>query len=971
MKRIRKIALIPKATEDTITSLLKDELERLGVKAEAFSGITTPSGLRKPDILCTNGGMYPLEAKFTERDLISAIAKVQNDYLKYYKVLGIKGGFAILYSEKLATPMPIEAVRDLAFKSVFRLVAMFPPEDARPFRVYDGKLEEVAKVIAEHVLTPPKHVEPSIDYMIKSLRDAAIYVLNGLKHLASHDLEGFFGGKDVFKNILQYEEERYPVEELRFAAAYLLINQLLFYHVLSRLRKEFEEIDPDTIGSPVDLNRYFARVLDVNYKVVFSYDVASLIPPKFSEEIRIIANVVKGLSPEKVGGDLLGTIFHDLIPFEVRKRVAAYYTNVVAAELLAALSIGDENAKVADLAAGSGGLLVAAYRRKRALLKEPFTQDVHRQFVEKDILGVDVMPFAANIAACHLALQSPENFTDKLKMAIWDSTDLKPGMMIPSVAELKTVLSGQTFLDTFASPEHNAKGVVTLGKQKAEDIKLEPLDLLIMNPPFTRQERIPESYKEALLDRFSDYKGYLHGQMGFYGYFILLADRFLKEGGKMALVLPATVLRVRSCEGLRQLWAEKYHIEHIITTSHRSAFSESVSFREMLLIASRSSPSENAKTKLTVLKRLPQNPAEARALAQSVMTSKKDLENDMLIIRHLDYSKLTSDTGNWFKYLAVGDLSLTELFETLSKSDKLEPLSSTISIIRGFELRGGLVTALLINSKVERAIKSGDVWILSGLRKNSVMFHHKAAPSVQFKVPINSVRRTIRRASGVSKIDASEELDHVIVKNWDKREFARLQNAVGLKFSDALMRGISNDVDRRTGNVFIVRRLNLSAPHTHALAYYSSKPAAPTKLLWSLQMKEENAKILTLYLNSTINLLQSILMRAETEGAFMDFSEYILDEFLVVNPNKLTLSERRYLLRVFDKVGRIELPSLLEQLEQKHNARVMIDKAWLKVLRYNGNVDELLDNLYSSLANEINSLKRIMSDSAGGEDDSE
>jgi type I restriction-modification system DNA methylase subunit len=428
-----------------------------------------------------------------------AIAKVQNDYLKHYKVLGIKGGFAILYPEELARPMPIEVVRDFCMKARLKLVSMFPPEDARPFNVYEGLLPQVARKIAEHVLTPPKYVEPSIDYIIKSLRESAMYIVNGLRHLASSQLEGFFGGKDVFKNILQYEEGKYPAEELKFAAAYLLVNQLLFYHVISRLRSEFPEIDPDAVLHPSDSNTYFRRVLDTNYKAVFSYDVASLIPPKFLGEIRTIINVIKGLSAEKVGGDLLGTIFHDLIPFDVRKNVAAFYTNVLAAELLASLAIDRSDVKVADFAVGSGGLLVAAYRRKKELLNAPFTQEVHRRFVEEELLGVDVMPFAANIAACHLALQSPHYFTNKVQIAIWDSTDLTPEKVIPSAARLEMVLTGQTFLDSFIKPTAEAKGVVSLNGKRAEEIKLETYDLVIMNPPFTRQERLPKEYKKLCL----------------------------------------------------------------------------------------------------------------------------------------------------------------------------------------------------------------------------------------------------------------------------------------------------------------------------------------------------------------------------------------------------------------------------------------------------------------------------------------
>jgi len=40
--------MIPKPTEDTVTNLLIEELERYGVKAESFPLISTPSGVRKP-----------------------------------------------------------------------------------------------------------------------------------------------------------------------------------------------------------------------------------------------------------------------------------------------------------------------------------------------------------------------------------------------------------------------------------------------------------------------------------------------------------------------------------------------------------------------------------------------------------------------------------------------------------------------------------------------------------------------------------------------------------------------------------------------------------------------------------------------------------------------------------------------------------------------------------------------------------
>jgi hypothetical protein len=296
---------VPKPTEDTITNLLVKELEKHGVKAETFPTISTPSGIGKPDIWCVNAGAYPVEAKFREKDLINAIAKIQNDYIRWYDVLGIKGGFALLYPEKLAERLPPDIIADLAYKVKFKAVAMFPPRDTRKnFTVYDGTISEIAKILAEHILKPPEYVEPSTDYIIKALRDSAMYITMTLKYLSGRELEELFGGKEVFKNILQYEEEKYPVETLRLASAYILINQLLFYHVLSRrMPDKFPEIDADRIKRPSDLNEYFKSILSVNYRTIFSYDVASRIFSGFTDQVKAVINAIKGLGPEKVGGD--------------------------------------------------------------------------------------------------------------------------------------------------------------------------------------------------------------------------------------------------------------------------------------------------------------------------------------------------------------------------------------------------------------------------------------------------------------------------------------------------------------------------------------------------------------------------------------------------------------------------------------------------------------------------------------------
>jgi len=948
--------------------LLARELEKYGVKTQTFPSIQTPNGVRKPDIWCANGGAYPIESKFTERDLFNAVSKIQNDYLRWYDVLEIKGGFALLYPEDLSQPLSPEVILGLTRKLKFKAVAMFPPKDTRKnFAVYEGSLPEIAKILADHILSPPEYVEPSTEYIIKTLQNAATYITATLRYLTGKELEDLFGGKEVFGNILQYEGEKYPVEALRLASAYLLINQILFYHVLSvRVPDKFPELDPEKIKRPSDLNEYFAKVLDINYRTVFSYDVASRIPSGFVDQTKAVIAVVQGLAPEKVGGDLLGTIFHDLVPFQVRKTVAAFYTNVLAAETLAWLAIDEPEAKVADFAVGSGGLLVAAYRRKRFLLEKErskFSPEDHKRFLDQELLGVDVMPFAASVAACHLALQTPEYFTDKVNVAIWDSTELSPGRIIPSIAGLEFVMKGQTDLESFVRPPKKKKGVVSLTGEVPKEIKLEKYDVTIMNPPFTRQERMPENYKSALLERFKEYREYIEGQMGYFGYFALLADRFLKDGGRIAFVLPATALHVRSSEGIRKLWAEKYHIEYIITTWHRLAFSESVIFREILLVAKKTKPRSDAITKVCVLKKLPDKISKAREIAERIKSIKKDYEDSDVVVKIHPYSKLTADTTDWHTLVSLSDLKLVDFLEGVLASKKLTPLSSLTEARRSdlehFKFREfhGFIL-----SSAERARRASDVWIADRIKGRTLVARHKERMH-EVEIPLSNLVRALRRFSYANTIDADKTLDYLIV-DWFKEieEMARSvvpANALR-KFDRAVVQLWRKKFEERKAHLLLGRRLYLSAPGTCLISFYSDKPTAGIDLWGFLDLNKTDAQILSLWLNSSFNILQLLYMGVACEGPWMKLHDYMMDRLLVPDPSKLTETEKKQILKVFEKIKDTPFPSIREQLKTKFRARKTIDAMWLKILGHKGPCEDLLEKLYGSMLKELEIIGQLM-----------
>ena len=968
---------VPKPTEMTVRNFLLKELEKRGVKVDTEISYATPIGRLVPDMLLHNGAQYVVETKLgAEAKLLDAMVRLY-DYSKYTQA---KGAFAVLFPKELRQPWNIEILERIAEDPKLEYVATATFKDLRPSQRFAGNLTQMADWMASQVLRPLV-VEADTSFAVKVLSEAVTSITASVKRLKGKELEDIFGGKTVFENILQYEEDRYPLEEMRQAVTYLLVNQIIFYHVLSRMDATFEAIDEDKIGKPNDLLRYFKPVLERDYSSVFGFDVASRLPDSATEIVKRVIMTVKALAPEKIGQDVLGKVFHELIPFNTRKAVAAFYTNNEAAEILAQLAIDKSDAKVIDLAVGSGTLLVAAYRRKRELMKRSFRlPEDHKQFLEHDLTGVDIMPFAAHLAVMHLSLQALLSETEKVRVAVWDSTELKPGMNIPAIySELKAAYRRPT-LDMFEegaiTPKeaYIKKGAITLEGVGGEEIPLERADVVMMNPPFTRQERLPLKYKDALNQRLKEYAEKLHGQLGLHGYFIFLADKFLKPNGRLALVLPATVLRLGSTRGIRELLAEKFIVEYIITTSERSAFSEAARFREVLLVARKKQEGSAGNTSdrcaLVSLKRLPKDLGEAREFADSLVVLKSQPPGK--IVRKLfsailvTQGDLKENVDNMFRLIATSDLELANLWSEMKARTQMTKLSTVLAnddrLARGFEMtlkESSPVSAYttILMRDAARALRKRDQWIVKEFASNQIVAENRFTLDT-IKIPRRALIYALRRLSGVRTMDLSETLDLMVIKSFQGCEML-FAGKTNLERSFRLWRRYAKS--RRTNLVFI-RRFNLSAPRTILFAHHSPYSFTASKMMYCFRdVSESDAKVLTIWFNSTLNFLQVFLDRNETEGAFISLPKYSLLKMYVLDPRKLSERKRSAILHLYDRIKRVEFPSLLNQLKDKFSARVEIDQLMLEVLGFDEDkIKHVLEYLYPALANEIEQLKSLM-----------
>ena len=138
---------------------------------------------------------------------------------------------------------------------------------------------------------------------------------------------------------------------------------------------------------------------------------------------------------------------------------------------------------------------------------------------------------------------------------------------------------------------------------------------------------------------------------------------------------------------------------------------------------------------------------------------------------------------------------------------------------------------------------------------------------------------------------------------------------------------------------------------------------APPGVAWSTKLESNYAKAMAVWFNSTLNLLQLLLNRKETRGAFMQFDEYMLEEALVLDVASLKSSDREYLVDAFNQVKDQEFPSILQQLTDGFPQRFEVDKAVMKVLGFNEQeIKSVLPKLYEALADEIGLLKEIMAE---------
>jgi hypothetical protein len=739
------------------------------------------------------------------------------------------------------------------------------------------------------------------------------------------------------------------IAELIYAKAALaiLLSATFYQSVCSQLGLTGLNSLCRRYGYRLGARKAFEEILEVDYRPVYSLaiQVVEALPEAAGLAIKELVELAERVASKRtlLRRDFSGRIYHKVVgDWALRKNFATFFTTVPAAYLLAYLTIfSDKSLKedlvVGDLACGSGTLLTAIYSAiKDRYIQSRFGEgkvdlkEFHKLMLERRIWGIDALSYAVQIASTNLALQDPTTPVRSMNM-----------FAVPlGVKENRVVLGSLEFVGTRGLQSiamyMSQMPLRFLEEAEAASITggeiptvLPEFDVMIMNPPFTRATGkggkkggglfgfIPdESVRHKVLGKYNLLRRevrrfllQLHeqdqhravtnsirellniGPAGEGLLFLYLAYRLIKDGGRIAFVLPKSLLSGVSWYLARNLLLQKFHLEHIVVSydaQNGYNFSESTSLSEVLIVAKRREVSkEDELTTITLLLTKPTTALEARALAFKILKTGGgylEVNGARAYVYRVPRKRLVERALNWGSLVAFPEPRLTQIANSILDG---KIFNKEVPMVRLNEIATIGIDRHQFHDAFNKA---------SGRQPGSYPAVYGGEEHVRRRMLIEPNARIVPKTE----------------------DGVRLFNG----FSSKLL---------------VPDRIRVNT--AHATAIYSTEPVL-SNIFYAVRLSNGNgedegkAKALCLWLNTTWGLLSLLANRTETEGAWISFkmTHWRLQPMLDVT--RLGEREIEKLADAFDRYCRKDLRRLPEQFDPNNidPTREGIDKEFLEAL---------------------------------------
>ncbi|RLG16713.1 hypothetical protein DRN69_00065 [Candidatus Pacearchaeota archaeon] len=928
-----------KITEQSLYPPLVGLLKDMGIKSVSEVSV----GRKRADIYFKlNSEKFVLEVKIDEPNTTNVLNAFGQAY-DYAKRIGTGNIVIMLYPSSIRNVAVIEP-------EVVERVALNQPVKAwittqfESFKEVEGKAQDVFETLKELLVKKKKEI--SFDEVVRTIRNCVKEMNSVIYQVRTKELVSEVVNKlELFATISGMEKD--TERQVVYLGSYLLFNQLLFYHIYSCKTGKVPKME--TVSSVKELEDYFEKILNIDYRAIYSVNIVRTIPDN-DDVVKMINNVIKALKMikvEHISHDLAGRFFHELIPYEVRKVFAAFYTNPTAGDLLAKLTIERWDDKVIDPACGSGTLLVSAYKRKMELCGNDYSK--HKRFLEEDITGIDIMPFAAHLTAINLATQNIEQETNVVRVAVGDSLELAKKLRFGSAKITRFSKLIQSTIDDSIKYTVDRKGAVSTDG-KGSEFEIGKFDVVIMNPPFTDRNKMPKEMREKLKENpLSKICG---NQVNLWGYFLALADLLLKEGGRIGAVIPINIARGRATEEIREFLLKNYHIKYVVKPVGFMAFSEDAGFKDVLLIAEKRKPKKGDVTKIVFVVEDDLGKINLDVMVNDIKKCGKGIVDYgkyiVWVVSSLDFA---SCTDTFMMYLRGRSPFVADRFIRFWNWLRLNPKLRKITSDEMFEgvstYPEGISSLMFIGNPLDRSrVKRNVIMRVKSVGDRKVFVDTDIG---EFEIPIGHVKPAIRTLTSVKSF--SGVCDYILTGGFND-----FDKVVGIsKFKDEFdLNDLLGRINGKETYCAIQRKINLVSRNTHLIVVSSDRKFYTTDAFHCFKWNCKEAKIQTLLLNSVVGLSQIVLLAKETTGAFSEIGQLDLQRVSVFNISKLNDNDIGTLLKLYNKLKDVEFPSIKEQLERRFWARVELDRTVLKVLGLSdAQIDKLLPKLYDGIVDVL------------------
>lgn len=934
--------------QEVLNVILAQLLQELGFVSAPEQILRQPSrSVNLPDVIVDLHGLrLVIECEFARRSQRSARQAAYRKARERVENAISHIGVAVVYPARLRRVSFERAKEELSTSeleytvmteaSLFPLgqIELFPSEGVPTFS--RGTVNDLGDTLRrsyeqmvrdETVDTAVARLEEGIEACLGTLRIQPATSIRMAEVLGIHDLES----SETQLNSQQ-------CNATNRISALIIVNAMMFQEVLSQSESRAVPLGRFSNRPRLkeNLQEHWQFILnEINYHPIF-YTATELLGC-FSSDISVhqsldqLMRTATDIITWRVSlrHDLAGRIYHRIL--EESKYLGAYYTSIPAATLLLKLALQANNydvdwsnehsiseLKIADLACGTGTLLMASadcvvdnYVRACAGRGiRPVLDSIHELLISDILHGWDVLPSAIHLTASTLSLRIPDRpvRTTNLCRVLHGG----PNSMLGSLEALEH----EGVIGTLFSQPAQIEGT---GDVSQSTVRIPPLDLCVMNPPFTSSRRgnrlfgsVPDVERQRMQRKLrrivneQDLSANVTAGLG--SVFVALADRYLKPGGHLALVLPRSMISGVAWKKSRELLANEYILKYLVASHEPSHwnFSENTSLSETLLIARKMNNSEvgtDEKVRCINLWRQPRNAIEGLTLANEA--------------REQNATDLESNRG--ISQLRIGGRKYGEMFE-ISRSilgPELMKLSCSFA-------QGDLVRVLyrLIN---------GDLYL--------------PGQGVEGRLPLCPLRELATLGPDPRDVYDGFNLSEDAITQYPALWGHDASSIQTMKVSPNMhltplseplpgrnLRRVE-DLWPRAGKIMVAQRIRLNTKRLTAVRMRRKALADvwwPLSLLSSLRNQNDIEKALVLWFNSTLGLIFLIGMREETEGAWVQYKKPILLSMPVLDVRELGSTKLQALSEVYDALSNRTL-KVIPELHTDETRRE-IDTAFCQIL---------------------------------------